>query len=600
MTRPVSLDAFYNSPSALEKNSLVFEWLCCDDSRRQLYDQINRQPTVPGRQPGLLVVPSRFRDENSLQTPLPDVVLVTDHARIKSVFENGNDAFSNKTYQDLGDGTFMLGLDAFKANEQKFYQSQHDVLKAAFDGATCNGDATLLGKVCAHAVKEAEVMALTNGDFDLATFSWEAALRYCATLYGYPLTAYAVLYECVPLAYAGLTYQILGRHFVTQPATMFEAKAALAKMLDLTARLIDEYEREPTKLPKGVHSLPDVSKFVPVMRVLVKSRPAELSAGDLALMIVGAIVGTVGNVQAAVCIAVAHLMKHVADATNVHGCPANQLTVSQLEVEIDEAMRNNPPAAFLPRECEKADLGILKGQSVILGLGGAAPSPPRRCPFDSELVFGLDGGPGQRGGGKGKHACLGRFLAMPLVTSLVHRVIRLPDLAHALDPATGKVKGLKKTWGFRCDSFPLQYRRSALRAQTTLNVTMDIKPPISDNAVKLRELIYAAAPRIDEALRKARHVHFAWFEFIEGDTKIVLHTVYDGDFDAYIQFFALQVGDLFDLLFEYIEASPPTPVRKFPEEFIALVAIYNRPPGADYLFSAYPNAEVPMIQRALP
>ena len=44
-------------------------------------------------------------------------------------------------------------------------------------------------------------------------------------------------------------------------------------------------------------------------------------------------------------------------------------------------------------------------------------------------------------------------------------------------------------------------------------------------------------------------MHFAWFELIEGDTVLVLHTVYDGTFSAYIQDFALRVGDLFDALF---------------------------------------------------
>jgi hypothetical protein len=96
-------------------------------------------------------------------------------------------------------------------------------------------------------------------------------------------------------------------------------------------------------------------------------------------------------------------------------------------------------------------------------------------------------------------------------------------------------------------------------------------------------------------LGEAGHVHFAWFEFLENDTKLALHTVYDRDFDAYIEHFALKIGSLFDLLFEHIQDAPPRPVKEFPKEFVDTIRRYNAPPAGDYFFSAYPNADVSMI-----
>ena len=126
---------------------------------------------------------------------------------------------------------------------------------------------------------------------------------------------------------------------------------------------------------------------------------------------------------------------------------------------------------------------------------------------------------------------------------------------------------------------------------------MRLKAPVSDSADRVREVIRAGAPRIEEALRESQHVHFAWFELIEADTVLVLHTVYDGPFAAYIQDFALKVGEVFDALFACIEDAPPSPVDKFPDEFVAHIQRYNRAPAMGYFFSAYPRSEVAQIIR---
>ena len=176
-------------------------------------------------------------------------------------------------------------------------------------------------------------------------------------------------------------------------------------------------------------------------------------------------------------------------------------------------------------------------------------------------------------------------------------MVELPGLAERLDPEDASVIGLKKRWGFACESYPLTHQRDRRVAQSSLNVAMRLKSPVRDNADRVRAVIRSGAPRIEEALRGSRHVHFAWFELIESDSVLVLHTVYDGPFWAYIQHFALKVGDLFDELFSCIENPPPTPVEKFPNEFVAHIQRYNRPPAVGYFFSAYPGSDVARILR---
>jgi hypothetical protein len=210
---------------------------------------------------------------------------------------------------------------------------------------------------------------------------------------------------------------------------------------------------------------------------------------------------------------------------------------------------------------------------------------------DTEAAAALFGLYGDSPAEQAMHSCIGRYLAQPLIVEIVRRVLLLPGVEEALDPQDGRVIGLRTAWGFRCLSYPLSYRRDRRLRQQTLNVSMRIKAPIEEHAAKLRKLIAVGAPRIEAVLRDSHHVHFAWFEFVESGTHLLLHTVYDGDFESYVEHFALDAGDLFDLLFEHIEDAPPRPVREHPQEFVALIARYNRPPAGGYLFSAYPRSE---------
>ena len=97
-------------------------------------------------------------------------------------------------------------------------------------------------------------------------------------------------------------------------------------------------------------------------------------------------------------------------------------------------------------------------------------------------------------------------------------------------------------------------------------------------------------------MKDFNHLHFAWFEFSDDDSQLVLRTIYDGQFEAYVQFFALQAGELFDGLFEYLEGAPPRPVAEHPHEFVEILRRFNRAPLGGYLFSAYPNVEATQLR----
>jgi hypothetical protein len=78
----------------------------------------------------------------------------------------------------------------------------------------------------------------------------------------------------------------------------------------------------------------------------------------------------------------------------------------------------------------------------------------------------------------------------------------------------------------------------------------------------------------------------------------MLLTVFDRGFDPYVEHFALQVGSLFDRLFENMVHAPPMPVDEFPQDFVNLIRRFNQAPEANFFFSAQPNAEAAQIQYA--
>ena len=572
-----------------KRNRLLLAWLSDDDDRAALFALVNEE------RKGILEFQSRdaapsepCNPTNERPRPPPEtghktVYLVTSRKRIEDALLDGGGTYSNRLYGELGGGNFMLALDpattgaaAHAAQLKALCESFRKIPSAQID------------RVSHHACHSAAILSLRSQKFDLATFAEQAGLRFCESLFGYSYTDHPLLEKSLRAGYKALVHQVLGRHFVTDPLAIPQAKQAMGQLLVRTGALIDAYAAKDEDFLKGCKVASDLGKLEPVMKSLGEY-VNDLNGEQRAVIAVGAVAGTVGNVQAAVCIAVKHFFRCSAawdEAQELIRREKSDKTGYPLEWRelIGRSLCLNPPIPFLPRLVTPAMEGRPAYSEIILALGGGTSKEA-----EDPLIWGLPV--------DGKHWCIGRDLAWSLIIEAVRHVLGLPELAEQLDPENGEPKGLKKRWGFVCESYPLSYRRDRRAAQSSLNVAMRIKAPVKENADRLRAVIRAGAPQIEEALCLARHVHFAWFEFIERDTVLVLHTVYDGDFSAYIQHFALQVGDLFDSLFESIEIAPPAPVTKFPDEFVALIQRFNRAPAMGYFFSAYPRSEAAQIAR---
>jgi hypothetical protein len=319
-----------------------------------------------------------------------------------------------------------------------------------------------------------------------------------------------------------------------------------------------------------------------------------------------------------------------------------------LNDNIKTAMRRNPPAAYIPRRANKTFSlhpvptlncahdyilkeydTIKKDTLVLIGLGGASGVPPSTkvttsteppedksgnltaaatsssqnitgsasaatCPFAK--VFG--GAPlvkEKNSRATYTHSCPGMMMSMNVIDYTMRQLILLPSLSESWDPKTRALYGLQKRWGVQCVSYPMRYQREKWLVQTPLQTVLPIKAPVSVYSQQLRDVIRLGAPLIEKVLRDANHVHFASFMFLEDDSKLVLFTMYDGDFDSYIAHFAREFSYLFDAFFSCIAVPPPMPIREHPDEFVQYLKQFSRPPVEGYYFSAYPKASVSQI-----
>jgi hypothetical protein len=589
-----------------QQNRMLLEWLSDDEERARLFEQIDSQLG------GSLEFPSRVGaaepccvdDEQPRpppQTGHRTVRLITDRTEIEKALRDGGPEYSSRPYGDLGGGNFTLAFDPASTGAAA-QAAQWQALSRSFPH-----DNDSLARVAHHACEAAAVLSLRGPNFDLAEFAEQAVLRFCQALFGYALDDFRLLESALRASYRALVYQVLGRHFTTDPLVIPEARREAGQLLKRTAQLIEAYAARDEDLLKYVRPPRALTGIRPVLEGLAQC-PLSLNGEQRAVVAVGAAVGTVGNVQAAVCIAVKALLNDEQDFEAAKALAQSRDDRRQLPSKkhaqwkalIVKALNRNPPIPFLPRtQIVPGAKGPHRFSDVVLALGGGTRT--HRGGDEDLLIWGLP----SRGGcpwdpprSDGRHACFGRPIAWPLIIEIVRHVMGLSGLAEQLDPLDATVIGLHKRWGFAAERYPLSHQRDKRVTQATLNVHMRIKQPVQDNANRLREVIRGGAPLIDEVLRDSSHVHFAWFEIIERDTVLVLHTVYDGDFAAYIEHFARRVGQLFDLLFESIEDAPPAPVDKYPNEFVALIRRYDRAPAMGYFFSAYPHSPVEKITRA--
>jgi hypothetical protein len=123
-----------------------------------------------------------------------------------------------------------------------------------------------------------------------------------------------------------------------------------------------------------------------------------------------------------------------------------------------------------------------------------------------------------------------------------------------------------------------------------LNLFLVILPMKSRLADIETQLILRARGRgTTKDLDKVGTPHFAQFVLLE-DNQIGFFTVYDGAFDKYISDFTKNIGPVFDLLFKFTKGAPPSPCRKYLQEFVDFAAGANRTPIGFY--QAYPGLSV--------
>jgi len=91
-------------------------------------------------------------------------------------------------------------------------------------------------------------------------------------------------------------------------------------------------------------------------------------------------------------------------------------------------------------------------------------------------------------------------------------------------------------------------------------------------------------------------LHFAWLIALDDKGKLLLSTVYDGDFDVYLDKFIDSSHAAFDAILPKVQDGPPTPVLDNRQAFHDFVRKNNISPIPGTFFSAYPTLNVVAIQ----
>jgi hypothetical protein len=355
------------------------------------------------------------------------VRLITRRSEIVRILRDDGTRYSNRIYAELGGGSFMLALDPSAGGA-------HAEQRAAYAACFPHRLQQLI-ELSHFACQAASVMALKAPDFDLAAFAEQTAVRFCQKLLGYSFRDYTRLERSLQAAYRGLVYQVLGRHFVSDPTAVPAARQALAALLARTSELIDAYATDDEDALKGCKDLALPAGLVPVLKKLGR-HGGPMNGEQRAILAVGAAVGTVGNVQAAACIAVKAMFADrrplAAGGLFEQACKLARQECGNRPTRkfpawqglIQNALRDNPPIPFLPR-MEVDAQGNALGE-VLLALGGG--TLEGNLQVDDPLVWGRPN--------VGTHWCAGEALAWPLIVEIVRQVMLLPALAERLDPRT--------------------------------------------------------------------------------------------------------------------------------------------------------------------
>jgi hypothetical protein len=107
--------------------------------------------------------------------------------------------------------------------------------------------------------------------------------------------------------------------------------------------------------------------------------------------------------------------------------------------------------------------------------------------------------------------------------------------------------------------------------------------------IEVELLLHARSRRTQRDLATVGTPHFAQFVPL-GNNEVGFFTVYDGSFDKYIADFTKYIGPVFDLVFKFTKDPPPSPCRKYVQEFIDFGKRINLAPIGFY--QAYPGLTV--------
>ena len=648
------------------KSAALFADLCDDQQRairlRALIAQ--GQPEAIASRASTTYTPQGNGPDDYEQTAW----LITDRAQAEAALgceesPKGTPRYSNAPFGALGRKNFMLGMD--KAPGRKDHDRQR---KFAIDCLTEKTPGETLG-LCTISLRAAAVLPLKKREFDAVALAEQAALRFVAFWFGFAQSDLPLLEACTRKATHALSYQTFARHFVTDPFALPENTAAMgaltrraAELIDLfkhqhTAQQRDEFEAiqreleelrafepdsvfEPWPAPPPCHpSKPTAAPRDPVHRPLagftpVMQRMADIAGAigvgktyggtDLAAIVTGLIAGTVGNVVGAVSLALQCFfecpsrLKQAQDAA-VQGWLKDGHRAgedAELTPYIWEALRLNPPVAYLPRRSTlplfMKGVNIPAGSELVIAVGAATRDPKTwvkpdsfdetryarlAIPYDPLIFGGEPDNPQKKTVSGFLHQCIGQHVAMPLVTHIVRQVLMLPGLAETINPRNGHRFGLTRQWGYHCLSYPLTYHRFELLRHSPLLLMMDLKAPAQRPAGAAQSLLQSLQPGLTKALQQSDHVHFASFLLLENDSRLAMLAFIDQDINDHLPNLANDLGPLFTLLLPHLRQAPPRPIHQHPWEFGEWLRRVNLAPVGDYVFSAYPNASLAMIKQ---
>jgi cytochrome P450 len=436
-------DTFQTTFGAEAANRLLFAWLDNDATRKELLADMvkNKKPLffmsnaacrrddyrerdkpdlrdydwIDGprkyEQPAMLLAHPEHVQEaltcsNTLKPSVHD-----DDASIREKLK-----YSNSPYQGLG-GYFMLAMDApTEHDEQRDYafklldsikQYQYDAL------------ATL-------AFKAGALAPLKSHEFDLTAMAEDIAARYVLMVYGFAQKDLPLIKDCTRKIGRGLQYQIMGRHFVIEPATMIESRAALARLaqrageilhlylpgvsltrteedekeeIDEDLRRLAKYEFYRSSKEPKVRSLappnfqPILQRIASAEELIDHKKPDAFSTTEKALIAACLMGGSVTNIQNSICLCIAEIFKADSLARiDIRKAAIDERAQyqdayfdekgSRIVDVIKDALRMNPPVVYVPRRtnyCFKLRTGgkhipIAKDTLVLVALGGASAS----------------------------------------------------------------------------------------------------------------------------------------------------------------------------------------------------------------------------------